>query len=177
MCFRLMNLVESGIMKREKRKTLPISQICPLDLHSSERPKLSFTDLSLTFEVVIVGYAIAIIVFFFELAIKWMMNSYKRRKKTDRWCDRTFYCKWKRKSKDSVVPRLVYTTKNQLFDKRINLQKINMWPPYPNISQEIAPGKKHCINGRDYYIVLDRYGDQRLIPIRTPSAFLFQYTA
>lgn len=170
-----MTLVESGIIKREKLKDLPIAQICPLDLRSTER-QLSFNDLSLTFKVVIVGYAIAIIVFILELAIKWTANSYKRRKKTGRWCNRTF-CKWKRRSKDSVIPQLVYTTKNQLFDKRINLQKMNTRLSHLNIPHDIAQGKKHCINGRDYYIVQDRYGDQRLIPIRTPSAFLFQYTA
>lgn len=175
MYFRLMTLLESGIIKREKLKNLPIAQICPLDLRSSER-KLSFSNLSLTFKVVIVGYAIAIVVFILELAIRWTANSYKRRKKTGKWCDRTF-CKWKRKSKkDSMIPQLVYTTKNQLFDKQINLQKINTRPPHM-IVPHIAQGKRHCINGRDYYIVMDRYGDQRLIPIRTPSAFLFQYTA
>ncbi|XP_011706689.1 PREDICTED: glutamate receptor ionotropic, delta-2 [Wasmannia auropunctata] len=173
----LMTLVESGIIKREKLKSLPIAQICPLDLRSSER-RLSFTDLSLTFEVVVAGYIIAIVVFLLEIAIKSMANSYKRRKKTGRsTCDRTFSCKWKRKSKDTVTSRLVYTTKSQL-DKRNGLQK-DMRPSYPNGRQthDVAQGKKHCINGRDYYVVLDRYGDQRLIPIRTPSAILFQYTA
>ncbi|XP_011166760.1 glutamate receptor ionotropic, delta-1 isoform X2 [Solenopsis invicta] len=169
----LMTLVESGIIKHEKLKNLPIAQICPLDLQSKER-RLSLVDLSLTFEVVVVGYAIAILIFILEIAIRWMANSYKRRRKIDRWYDHTsFCCKWKRRSNDSVIPRLMYTTKNQLFDKRINLQKINMRPSYSNIAQQ----KKHSINGREYYIVMDRSGDQRLIPIRTPSAFLFQYTA
>ncbi|KAL0116723.1 hypothetical protein PUN28_009971 [Cardiocondyla obscurior] len=172
----LMNLVESGIIKHEKLKDLPIAQICPLDLRSSER-RLSFSDLSLTFEVVVIGYAIAIAVFVLEIAIKWMMNSYKRRKKTGRWSgDRAFF--WKRRSNDPVViPRLVYTTKKQPFDKRGDVEKVNAPMPNPNVSYDAIQGKKHCINGRDYYIVLDRYGDQRLIPIRTPSAFLFQYTA
>ncbi|XP_071568283.1 glutamate receptor ionotropic, delta-1 isoform X1 [Temnothorax nylanderi] len=174
----LRTLVESGLIKHEKLKNLPIAQICPLDLRSSER-RLSLTGLSLTFKVAIAGYIIAILVFLFEMTTKWTANSYKGRKKTGgRWCDRTFCCKWKRRSKESVIPRLVYTTKNQLFDRRINLEKINRRPPYPNVPlNDVTQGKKHCINGRDYYIVMDRYGDQRLIPIRTPSAFLFQYTA
>ncbi|KYN07114.1 Glutamate receptor 2 [Cyphomyrmex costatus] len=166
----LITLMASGIIKREKLKNLPIAQICPLDLRSSER-RLSFSDLSLTFKVVIAGYIIAMVIFVLEISINWLAKSYKRRKKTGKWCDRTFSCKWKRKSNDSLIPRLVYTTKNQLFDKR------NIQPPSLNIPYDIAQGKKHCINGRDYYIVFDRYGDQRLIPIRTPSAFLFQYTA
>lgn len=171
----LMALVQSGLIKHEKLKNLPIAQVCPLNLRSNER-QLSFTDLSLTFEVVVTGYVIAIVIFTLEIAIKWMVNFYKRRK-TGRSYDRTFCCNWKRRSKDTVIPRLVYTTKNQLFDKRINLEKTNTRPPHPNVPYDFAQGKKHCINGRDYYIVMDRYGDQRLIPIRTPSAFLFQYTA
>ncbi|CAL1683662.1 unnamed protein product [Lasius platythorax] len=172
----LMTLVESGIIKREKLKDLPLAQTCPLDLRSTER-QLSFSDLSLTFKVVVAGYLIATVIFILEWTIKGTMNSYKRRKNTGKWCNYTLCCKWKRRSKESVTPQLVYTMKNHLFDKRNNLQKISPRPLYQNSPYDLAPGKKHNINGRDYYIVLDRYGDQRLIPIRTPSAFLFQYTA
>ncbi|KAG5321329.1 GRIK2 protein, partial [Acromyrmex heyeri] len=166
----LITLMASGLMTREKLKNLPIAQVCPLDLRSSER-RLSIADLSLTFKVVLAGYMIAMIIFVLEILINWLVKSYKRRKKIGRWTDRTFSCKWKRKSNDSLIPQLVYITKNQLFDKR------NIQPPFSNISYDIVQGKKYCINGRDYYIVFDRYGDRRLIPIRTPSAFLFQYTA
>jgi len=148
--------------------------MCPLDLRSTER-RLSFNDLSLTFKVVVVGYMIASVIFILEIFIKWMANSYKRQNKTGKWCDR-ICCKWKRKTKNPMIPRLVYTTKNELSDKRINLQK-NMRLPYPNVPYDVTQRKKYYINGRDYYIVMDRYGDQRLIPIRTPSAILFQYTA
>lgn len=151
-------------------KNLPLAQTCPLDLRSTER-QLSFSDLSLTFKVMGAGYLIATVIFILEWMIKWTMNSYKRRKKTGR-C--TLCCKWKRRSNESVTPQLVYTKKNHLFNKRANLQNIS--PLYRNTPPDSTPGKKHNINGRDYYIVIDRYGDQRLIPIRTPSAFLFQYT-
>lgn len=168
-------LVESGIIIHEKLKDLPLAQTCPLDLRSTER-QLSFSDLSLTFKVMGAGYIIATMIFILEWTIKWTMNSYKRRKKTGRWCDCTLCCKWKRRSNESVTPQLVYTMKNY-FDKRTNLQKISSQPLHQNIlSGSASEGKKHNINGRDYYIVMDRYGDQRLIPIRTPSAFLFQYT-
>ena len=160
----------SGIMTREKLRKLPIAQVCPLDLRSTER-QLSIADLSLTFKVILAGYMIAMIIFVLEILINWLVKFYKRRKKIGRKSDRTFFCKWKRKSNDSLIPQLVYTTKNQLFDKR------NIQLPFSNIPYDIVQGKKYCINGRDYYIVFDRYGDQRLIPIRTPSAFLFQYTA
>ncbi|XP_018054774.1 PREDICTED: glutamate receptor ionotropic, delta-1 [Atta colombica] len=166
----LITLMASGIMTREKLRKLPIAQVCPLDLRSTER-QLSIADLSLTFKVILAGYMIAMIIFVLEILINWLVKFYKRRKKIGRKSDRTFFCKWKRKSNDSLIPQLVYTTKNQLFDKR------NIQLPFSNIPYDIVQGKKYCINGRDYYIVFDRYGDQRLIPIRTPSAFLFQYTA
>ncbi|XP_070160806.1 glutamate receptor ionotropic, delta-2 isoform X1 [Polyergus mexicanus] len=169
---QLMALVEAGIIKREKQMNLPLAQTCPLDLRSNER-QLSFSDLSLTFKIVAAGYIIAAIIFILE----WTINIYKRRKRTGRWCVHTLCCRWKRKSKESVTPQLVYTMKNSL-DKRTNLQKISPRPLHQNIPiYDLVPGKKHNINGRDYYIVMNRYGDQRLIPIRTPSAFLFQYTA
>ncbi|XP_012062474.1 PREDICTED: glutamate receptor 1 [Atta cephalotes] len=166
----LITLMASGIMTREKLRKLPIAQVCPLDLRSTER-QLSIADLSLTFKVILAGYMIAMIIFVLEILINWLVKFYKRRKKIGKKSDRTFFCKWKRKSNDSLIPQLVYTTKNQLFDKR------NIQLPFSNIPYDIVQGKKYCINGRDYYIVFDRYGDQRLIPIRTPSAFLFQYTA
>lgn len=168
-----MALVEAGLIKREKLMNLPLAQTCPLDLRSTER-QLSFSNLSLTFKVVAAGYIIATIIFILE----WTINTYKRRKKTGRWCVHMLCCRWKRKSKESVTPQLVYTMKNHSLDKRTtNMQKISPRPLYQNSPYDLVPGKKHNINGRDYYIVMDRYGDQRLIPIRTPSAFLFQYTA
>ncbi|XP_067215019.1 glutamate receptor ionotropic, kainate 2 isoform X2 [Linepithema humile] len=171
----LMALVETGIIKREKLMDLPRAEVCPLDLRSTER-QLSFNDLSLTFKVVVAGYAIATLVFFGEIMIRSTVNFYKRRKDTGKWCDSTLCCKRKRRTKESVTPQLVFT-KNPLFNKQTNLQKTSPRALYQNIPYGFTQGKKHCINGRDYYVVMDRYGDPRLIPIRTPSAFLFQYTA
>ncbi|EZA56176.1 hypothetical protein X777_03508 [Ooceraea biroi] len=176
----LMALVEAGIIKREKLKDLPLAPICPLDLRSSER-QLRFSDLSLTFRVVLVGYAIATAVFLVEILARWTINLCKRRKGTTRWSVRSLCCTWKTRSKTrskkNVTPRPNHVMINRLLDKRgANPQKISPLSLYQNAPHGLVQGKKHCINGRDYYVVFDRYGDQRLIPIRTPSAFLFQYT-
>ncbi|EFN78995.1 Glutamate receptor delta-2 subunit [Harpegnathos saltator] len=176
----LMALVESGIIKRAKLRDLPLAEVCPVDLRSTER-QLTNSDLSLTYKVVITGYAIASMIFFIELIMRCTTNIYKRRKATGKCCDCTTFscCKPKRQSKTVATPELVYISKNHLLDSQINLKqdgKRNM-RPYPNVPHNIIHGKKHCINGRDYYVVIDRGGDQRLIPIRTPSAFLFQYAA
>lgn len=166
-----MALVETGIIKREKLKNIPLAQICPLDLQSTER-RLSFKELSLTFKIVVMGYAIAAIVFILELTLRWSVNVCKRRNETNSVLRRT------KQRSVFVTPQLVNFTKNNLCNgKRNNLQKISPRPMYQTIPYSIAQGKKQTINGRDYYVVMDRRGDQRLIPIRTPSAFLFQYTA
>jgi len=169
-----MSLVEAGIMKREKLKNLPSAQICPLDIPSSDR-QLRLSDLSLTFIVVLVGYAVATLVFILEIVIRSTMNIWKRRKQMRRkWSSvRRLCCKWRSRSNKSSRVNLKHVEVINL-DKRANPQKTS--PLYQKVPYDLAQRKKHSINGRDYYIVLDRYGDQRLIPIRTPSAFLFQYT-
>lgn len=43
-------------------------------------------------------------------------------------------------------------------------------------SQDNLSLPKKNINGRDYLIVKGSNGESRLIPIRTPSAALFQYS-
>lgn len=35
---------------------------------------------------------------------------------------------------------------------------------------------RRIINGRDYMVIKEQHGGSRLIPIRTPSAALFQYS-
>lgn len=42
-------------------------------------------------------------------------------------------------------------------------------------SQERDVGKTQVINGRDYMVFQNEDGSTRLIPMRTPSATLFQY--
>lgn len=55
-------------------------------------------------------------------------------------------------------------------------------PPYQSIFGQTYEsvynngGKRQNINGRDYWVLKLPSGDTRLIPVRTPSAFLFQYS-
>ncbi|XP_014477402.1 PREDICTED: glutamate receptor ionotropic, delta-2 [Dinoponera quadriceps] len=172
----LMALVEAGIIRRAKLRDLPLAEVCPVDLRSTER-QLTNSDLSLTYKVVAGGYVIAAVVFLVELTIRCTTNCYKRRKTIGKCCDFSC-CKSKRRQpKAAATPELVYITKNRFFDSRNSLQKRSVRPLYQNVPHNIVQGKRHFINGRDYYVVIDRGGDQRLIPIRTPSAFLFQYAA
>lgn len=160
-------------------KDLPLAEVCPVDLRSTER-QLTNSDLSLTYKVVVAGYIIATTVFILEVTYRLTINSYKRKRKTGKlaWTLRSVS---KQNSKDSVIPKLVYITKNHMLAKR-NTERISVkrGGNPQSLQQNNASGlfkpRKHCVNGRDYYVVIDNSGDQRLIPIRTPSAFLFQYT-
>lgn len=64
--YRLLALVESGIVKHQTQADLPNTAICPLDLGSTER-QLRNGDLMMTYMVVVVGFATALIFFIGEV--------------------------------------------------------------------------------------------------------------
>jgi hypothetical protein len=45
------------------------------------------------------------------------------------------------------------------------------------MSDQYGLGKRQKINGREYLVINSKSGDPQLIPVRAPSAFLFQYSA
>lgn len=49
-------------------------------------------------------------------------------------------------------------------------------PPYHTLFGAPEKSKKKKINGRDYWVMHSDSGESNLVPIRTPSALLFQYT-
>ncbi|XP_029037406.2 glutamate receptor ionotropic, delta-1 isoform X2 [Osmia bicornis bicornis] len=152
----LRRLVETGIVQHRKEEDLPLAEICPVDLRSSER-QLQNTDLLLTYEVVVAGYAIATIIFLFEIICACISCRVKNRKVKHR----------------SRVPKEKsqnHSSKNLSIEKRSNSPVNN-----PGAENLMIQGKQQFFNGRNYYVITDQDGDRRLIPIRTPSAFLFQY--
>ncbi|CAK9801290.1 Glutamate receptor ionotropic, delta-2 [Anthophora plagiata] len=158
----LLRLVETGIVQHRKQEDLPLAEICPVDLRSSER-QLRNTDLLLTYKVVVAGYTIAAIIFLFEIIYAFISHRMKNSKRKARNIS---------KEKLDVPP----------FDKFSNQNYMTMLkksPPaiYQDSGNILMQRKQHSINGRNYYVAIDRDGEQRLIPIRTPSAFLFQYAA
>lgn len=143
MNIELMKLVETGIIQHTKEKDLPLAEICPVDLRSTER-QLRNADLVLTYKVVAAGYVIGLLAFFLELSA-----AYANRKKL---CGRGRHGE-ARFSMSASKSKSTVSTEHAMH------------------------GKMHRINGRSYYVLVGKNGDQRLIPVRTPSAFLFQYTA
>ncbi|KZC11826.1 Glutamate receptor delta-2 subunit, partial [Dufourea novaeangliae] len=160
----LMRLVEAGIIQHRHEEDLPLAEICPVDLRSTER-RLRNTDLLLTYKVVVAGYAIAAILFFFETIYAFVASRVKKSKQTD--------------TRNSLS--LVATAKDRLYTelsskKQANFSKGSPQTMYNNDGQNVLDQRKQeFINGRNYYVITDRQGDRRLIPTRTPSAILFQY--
>lgn len=72
-----------------------------------------------------------------------------------------------KKNHSNVTPPPAYATlfhRNKVFTTNDYIK-----------SQEMSAGKTQTINGRDYMVFQNEDGSTRLIPMRTPSATLFQY--
>lgn len=72
-----------------------------------------------------------------------------------------------KKQHSNVTPPPAYATlfhRNKIFTTNDYIK-----------SQEKNVGKTQVINGRDYMVFQNEDGSTRLIPMRTPSATLFQY--
>ncbi|KAK9300374.1 hypothetical protein QLX08_006915 [Tetragonisca angustula] len=160
----LLKLLETGIINQRKKEDLPLAEICPVDLRSSER-QLRNTDLLLTYKVVVAGYTIAAIIFLFELIYAFI--SYRMQNSKRRVC--LSCCAPKAKAQNFSNSN--FPAQNCLMLKRS--------PPaiYQYPDNVLMQRKQQLINGRNYYVVTNPYGDRKLIPIGTPSAFLFQYAA
>ncbi|XP_076680857.1 ionotropic receptor 76b isoform X2 [Andrena cerasifolii] len=156
----LLRLVETGIIQHRQEKELPLAEICPVDLRSTER-QLRNTDLLLTYKIVVAGYAVAAILFLLEIIFGFVSSRVKNRGKGV-------------KHKVGGKPQ-VLSVKNP--QKRMDLMKRSPPAIYQNAGNILMQRKQQFINGRNYYVVTDRGGDRRFVPIGTPSAFLFQYTA
>ena len=159
---RLMNLVETGIVKHLRTNDLPTVRYCPLNLKSTER-RLRNADLRMTYIVVAVGFTIATATFFGEMIYRifQLRNGFSCGKCCGKLCCRT-------KIKSAELP--IFSVK----DPRPLFLKQKAWPVDGNLYNRRLV-EKHFINGRDYWVIKEKDGDQRLVPIRTPSALLFQY--
>lgn len=172
---RLQNIVESGILKFMTREGLPDTQICPLDLGSTER-QLKNADLFMTYVIVGGGFIISCIVFAAELIVVW----YKNRKNESTFSGETIEKKSSNNFNIGIHHGMSLNHRKKQHNLESNGLEIRMPPPPPYHSLFYPPfafdsnGKKKYINGRDYWVV-ESMGETRLIPVRTPSALLFQY--
>lgn len=181
--FRLLNLVELGIVKHLASKDVPNAEICPLNLGGTER-QLRISDLMMTFYIMIVGFATAIAVFSTELFFKfmnaknikqedWQFNPALKRTKNYDWNNMRDKMKSNFGNYNLTPPppyASIYNGNNTSSSS--NMSNLSNQPNYSNQLH----GVKRLINGRDYLVFKNKNGESQLIPVRAPSATLFQYS-
>ncbi|CAH2234555.1 jg9175 [Pararge aegeria aegeria] len=147
-------LIQSGIVKFLEHRDLPSTKICPLDLQSKDR-QLRNTDLLMTYFIMITGLAAALAVFIGEVIIKRYIKVEVKVEGKGK--------KLKRHKNKSVKPERYDNSRPPPYDSLFGYHRYKF----------NEDSKKEIINGREYYVVNTVAGDVRLIPVRTPSAFLY----
>ncbi|XP_041973311.1 ionotropic receptor 93a isoform X1 [Aricia agestis] len=150
----LVSLVQSGIIEFLEDKDLPSTKICPLDLQSKDR-QLRNTDLLMTYYVMFAGLAAAVAIFFGEVVFKRYFQVKVTNKKS-LMEKRTRKANKMKKSDSSRPPPY-----ESLFGKRSKVRFTD-------------DSEKRIINGRQYWVTKNEYGDTKLIPVGTPSAYLYR---
>ncbi|KAL5290263.1 RNF10 family protein [Megaselia abdita] len=177
----LLNLVELGIVKHLASKDVPNAEICPLNLGGTER-QLRITDLMMTFYIMVVGFATAIVVFSTELFFKfmnakkiqqddWQFNPAMKRNKNYDWDNVRDKMKSNFGNYNLTPPPPYASIYSGINTTSSNSNLSNQ----PNYSNQLH-GVKRLINGRDYLVFKNKNGESQLIPVRAPSATLFQYS-
>lgn len=200
--FRLLHLVQGGIIKYKLNEGLPKAEICPQNLGLTER-QLKLGDLFTTYATMMAGFSTATVVFFTEVIL------FQSPDKTDslnylKSFQLFFRCLNSRriqqaneqngqKSKQITVKPLERgvdnSTKPSYAEEYIQTKEISPPPAYQSIftmnrygnNDRVATIRREnenrkTINGREYMIVRDAEGNKQMIPIRQPSATIFQYT-
>lgn len=170
-------MVELGVLKYLTTIQVPTADICPLKLGGTER-QLRVTDLMMTYYMMAAGFGTAVVVFFTELFFKikngsnigpveWQQqNPGGKKNKNYDWN----ITREKNKNDYNLTPPPPYTS---IYSGSTPSDQ-NL-PNQPNYSDQLQ-GVKRVINGRDYLVFKNKNGDSQLIPVRAPSATLFQYS-
>uniref|UniRef100_A0A1B0CLI0 Uncharacterized protein n=2 Tax=Lutzomyia longipalpis TaxID=7200 RepID=A0A1B0CLI0_LUTLO len=168
----LLHLVESGIVKYKLWQGLPNAEICPSNLVSTER-QLRNGDLMMTYYISIAGFYTSTVVFVSELFFRFLNTRGICIPKGERGHLRGKSNTHKENfTADSMTPPPPYTT---LFHRSRNIlggiTEQNVFA-----MRETNTLQRKNINGREYVVVQGSDGVSRLIPLRVPSAALFQYS-
>ncbi|XP_055533659.1 glutamate receptor ionotropic, delta-1 [Wyeomyia smithii] len=171
---QLLNMVEGGIVKFKLLENLPKAEICPQNLGGTER-QLKNRDLTMTYLVMLTGFGTAIVVFVSEMFFRFLNGRIlnKEQQFTPRTnptaIEKLTYVNGKPRSLgDSPPPPYA-----EIFSRHTNGGTLGFF------GSNIDPtaGSRRMINGRDYMVVKEKNGiGSQLIPIRAPSATIFQYT-
>ncbi|KAF5281305.1 hypothetical protein FQR65_LT14766 [Abscondita terminalis] len=142
----LRHLVEGGVVKEKLREDLPKASICPLNLKSIER-QLRNTDFLLTYYVISSGFGMSFLSFVLEFFLGLI-------------CKSTLYTREESPDKVKADSPPLPPAYHTLFGSTFNYEE----------------GEKGKGNGTDYWVVPSERGKSTLVPTRSPSAMLFQYT-
>lgn len=162
---------------------LPNTQICPLDLGSKER-QLRNSDLFMTYLIVAAGFVVSVTIFIAELLIKIFYR--KKADKHPNFSDAIRESEFDNNKKEKLfhIAKKAFNAKNKQNSKRNDEDEdFDILPPPPSYHALFRPpfafspnGVKKLINGREYWVIKGRDGETRLVPMRSPSAFLYTYT-
>ncbi|KAH8307426.1 hypothetical protein KR044_011719 [Drosophila immigrans] len=195
----LLNLVESGIIKHLSATELPSAEICPQDLGSTER-QLRNGDLMMTYYIMLTGFATALVVFTTELLFRYLNGRHEANQWARHGVGRTTNGQSVKPSRWLRGLRRLNSGDKQLLGTSTHGQNVTPPPPYQSIfsqnagqqrwrrgldanghglilgGEQNAAGVRRLINGRDYIVFRNSNGQSQLVPVRSPSAALFQYT-
>lgn len=179
LCFRLEHVVEAGIVKFKMGEGLPNTQICPLNLGSKER-QLRNSDLSMTYVIVAAGFVISATIFTGELFMRYCC--YKKNLNNVAFSDNLNVTEPDKKEKLFTMAKMAFNEKLKSNESKHDNENDILPPPPPYHALFRPPfaftpnGTKKIINGREYWVVKTHNGETRLVPVRSPSAFLYTYT-
>lgn len=147
---------------------------CPLDLGSTER-RLENRDFKLTYEVIATGFLLALICFIVEVS-----QHYFKCRVCLCCADSCTCCKTRMKVQVSPAKRPQLPLPPLPITKGPIKTEFSAFPqpqlPIYDSIDNVISSKTRFINGRDYFVIKGITGEKRLVPVRTPSALLFQYT-
>ncbi|EDV52455.1 glutamate receptor 2 [Drosophila erecta] len=200
----LLKLVESGIVKHLSSSELPSAEICPQDLGGTER-QLRNGDLMMTYYIMLAGFATALVVFTTELLFRYVNSRQEANKWARHGVGRTPNGQSVAPSRWLRGWRRLNSGHGQLLGASTHGQNVTPPPPYQSIFNggshgdplnrwrrplahgnaigngvllggDSEGGVRRLINGRDYMVFRNPNGQSQLVPVRSPSAALFQYS-
>lgn len=126
--FRLLHLVESGIVKYMLSENLPNTEICPQNLGGTER-QLRNADLTMTYWIIAAGFCTSMVVFFTEVSKLYSIK-----------CWKLWLIKW---FSSLVLTQIDFL---QMFECTI----VGVWPDDTHRIQTEANGGAENRNGHHY---------------------------
>lgn len=183
--------MEGGIVKHLAMKNIPRAEICPQDLGSIER-QLRNGDLMMTYYLMLAGFVLSAVIFCTELSFRFInehsnhtIAKNKAVSMQNAKDNNTSFTpsppppyqsvyQWQEFNKNKPKPWSLtrYFKQNELqypVNKKFGFLAKSLNQP------ERFSSKPRFINGREYYVSVANDGTRQLIPVRVPSATLFQY--